>query len=136
MEEYIGSQREEFARALVHVMISHGCEVDGIVSLLRYEVEKATNHKILFRGNSITTKVLDQYMKIVGSHYLYSTLHAILEHLYSLNESFEVDPSRINSKKGEDKEKQSKKNMKGLLTNVEAVTYAIFKSSEKFPPYT
>jgi hypothetical protein len=134
MDQFVGSRREEFSRAFVIVLMAQGRESEGILSLLRHEVEKATNHKILFRGNSVTTKTMDQYMKLVGSDYLYTTLHSMIEHLYSLSEGCEVDPNKMNGKKDDEKEKLAKKNMKILLDNVEAVTYAIFKSVEKFPP--
>jgi hypothetical protein len=134
MDQFVGVRREEFSKAFVNVLISQQRETEGILSLLRHEVEKATNHKVLFRGSSITTKTMDQYMKLVGSDYLYTTLHAIVEHLYSLTEGCEVDPNKLSSKKEEEKEKILKKNAKSLLDNVEAVTYAIFNSVDKFPP--
>ena len=114
---------------------------EGVISMVESEILAADNPKILFRGNSIATKALDQYMKRIGSDYLKRTLKAVIEHIFSLNESFEVDPSRIVSKNPkktlneEEKEKTAKQNMAGLLANAEAISYAIFKSAPQFPSY-
>jgi hypothetical protein len=135
LEEVIGNQREEFARAFVNVLVAQKCETEGLKSLLENEVNSAQTAKILFRGNSITTKAIDYYMKLVGGQYLYTTLHSLMDKAYKLNTAFEVDPNKLTAKKVEEKEKHIKKNLKGLLGHVEEVLNAILNTKDTFPPY-
>lgn len=83
----------------------------------------------------MATKALDVYMKIIGSEYLYETLHSLVEIIYASDENLEVDPARLAKQKlsNDQKDKLIKKNLGRLLMNVEAITYAIFKSVEKLP---
>jgi hypothetical protein len=107
LEEFVGNQREEFARAFVNVLVAQHSEVEGLMALLDNEVNSAKSARILFRGNSITTKgislfitnkAIDYYMKLVGSQYLYSTLHPIMEKFYKENNASEVDINKISAK--------------------------------------
>ena len=88
--DHVGIKRDEFSRILLNVMISRGTEIEGIKQLITTEITCADDPNILFRGNSVATKIIDNYMKIIGSNYLRSTLKALIENLHNSAESFEV----------------------------------------------
>ena len=87
------------------------------------------NPDVIFRANTLATKALDYYMKLVGLPYLYSTLHAVVKEIYNYKKPFEVDPHRVD--KGED----IKKNFQNLLALVQQTTNCIFESTDVCPQY-
>jgi hypothetical protein len=120
-------QREEFAKTLLYVLMDKQKEVDGIKALVSLEIKNTDDPNIIFRGNSLTTKIIDQYMKLIGSRYLSNTLRRQIQIVYNLKESCEVDPSKI------DKSEDIKKHWKKLLAYVNNFWEAIRQSVNKCP---
>ena len=54
------------------------------------DVEKTEDPSLLFRGNSIATKAVDLYMKLIGSKYLKNTLGLFIRDVYDNAQEFEV----------------------------------------------
>ncbi|KAJ3189773.1 Ras GTPase-activating protein 1 [Gaertneriomyces sp. JEL0708] len=92
-----GSQREALAKKLIHVLAARNAEIQGLSTLLDDEIASTDNPNIIFRGNSLATKAVDQYMKLVGGTYLSETLTAWVRTVYSSREACEVDPTRVDS---------------------------------------
>ena len=120
-------QREEFAKTLLYILMDRQTEVEGIKTLVSLEVKNTDDPNIIFRGNSLTTKIIDQYMKLIGSRYLNNTLRRQVQNVYSLKESCEVDPSKM------DKSEDIKKHWKKLLGHVNNFWDAIRQSISKCP---
>ena len=55
----------------------------------------AENEHLLFRGNSVATKAIEAYMKLVGEQYLHDTLKDPILALITSAEDLEVDPLKI-----------------------------------------
>lgn len=51
---------------------------------------KTEDASLLFRGNSIATKAVDLYMKLIGSRYLKNTLGLFIKDIYENAQEFEV----------------------------------------------
>lgn len=83
----------------------------------------------MFRGNSLGTKVIDMYMKMVGLDYLHYVLAPLVEEVLNDKDSCEVDPTRLG--RGED----LKKNQKRLLTYSKQFFDRIRESVPKCPEY-
>jgi hypothetical protein len=130
LDGMIGKEREEFAKAFVNILVSQQCEVEGLIALLKSEVASTDNHEILFRGNSITTKAIDYYMKLVGGDFLFATLSTVVDTFYTLDECCEVDPSKLKGKSDD----AIQKNIKKLLDNAGLTLNEILTSDELFPP--
>ncbi|ORX82729.1 hypothetical protein BCR32DRAFT_292449 [Anaeromyces robustus] len=120
-------QREEFAKTLLYILMDKQQEVEGIKTLVSLEVKNTEDPNIIFRGNSLTTKIIDQYMKLIGSRYLNNTLRRQVQNVYNYKESCEVDPSKT------DKSEDIKKHWKKLLIYVNSFWEAIRQSISKCP---
>ncbi|KAI8822018.1 uncharacterized protein EV422DRAFT_566445 [Fimicolochytrium jonesii] len=122
--------REELAITVLNILVAFNRDVQGLQTLTRMEIAKTADPNIMFRGNSITTKILDQYMKMVGQPYLRGTLQSLIKGVYAAKESCEVDPSRLPS--GRESE-TVKRNWKRLLNHVTIFWEAIHNSAIKCP---
>ena len=55
-------------------------QIETLIDILaNYEASKTSDANTLFRGNSLTTKVVDEFMKKVGMLYLQRTLQSIID---------------------------------------------------------
>lgn len=89
----------------------------------------AENEHLLFRGNSVATKAIEAYMKLVGEQYLHDTLQDPIQALITSTEDLEVDPFRITSLQSLSEQRNS------LKEQVTAVWEKILQSSRNFPVY-
>ena len=58
--------KEEVASCLVRVMQRRGVARRFLTDVVMDEVERTENNSIAFRGNTIATKAMEAYMKLVG----------------------------------------------------------------------
>lgn len=68
-----------------------------LVDVIMNEVSNTADENLTFRGNSLATKSIDTYMKLVGKNYLQETLGAFVSFVYENDEDAEVDPQKITS---------------------------------------
>ncbi len=76
--------------------------IEFLVDIIEAEMFSTKDNRLIFRGNSIATKSMEAYMKLIGETYLHETLKRFVTDIYSsknLNDiDFEVDPDRITNK--------------------------------------
>ncbi|KAJ3218556.1 Ras GTPase-activating protein 1 [Dinochytrium kinnereticum] len=121
------SDREILGKTVVRVFIGLGREVEGLRNLLEADINATEDPNIIFRGNSLATKGLDQYMKQIAMPYLHATVGNHLRTISSLSESCEVDPLRV-----ENPEKE-RANIARLSHYAAAIWNSILNSADHCP---
>jgi len=101
-----------------------------IKSIIQSEIENTPNPNIIFRGNTVGTKSVDSYMRLVGLPYLSTVLGPIIQEIFQGKKSCELDTQRIS---GGSKEKTAEKNLANLLGYCKRIFEAIACSFNRCP---
>ncbi|KAJ7377019.1 Ras GTPase-activating protein 2 [Desmophyllum pertusum] len=72
------------ARSLVRVFSHHNQVVDFIKLVVDHEVQNTKDSNTLFRGNSVATKSVDEFMKHAGMYYLHDTIKCLVDEVRAL----------------------------------------------------
>ncbi|EEB14485.1 Ras GTPase-activating protein, putative [Pediculus humanus corporis] len=123
----IVTSKMEAAQPLVRIMTHHGQIVSIIKALAKWEISKVTDANTIFRGNTLVSKMMDEVMRLAGSHYLRSTLKPSLEVILSEKKNCEIDPTRVKDTG------QIETNLANLKEYVEKVFKSITSSSLSCP---
>uniref|UniRef100_A0A914GYI5 Ras GTPase-activating protein n=1 Tax=Globodera rostochiensis TaxID=31243 RepID=A0A914GYI5_GLORO len=121
--------KEDFACALVRVLQHERRAAEALADLAMVEVDGQENDHLLFRGNSLATKAVEAYMKLVASDFLQSVLGDFVHHLLAANLNCEVDPLRLLSPSASSLER----NRHQLTKKVEEAWSRIRHSADHFP---
>lgn len=87
--------KEDVATSLVRIMYKQNLATDFLCDLIMKEVEKLDNDHLMFRGNTLATKAMESFMKLVAHDYLESTLSDFIKTVLQCEDSCEVDPQKV-----------------------------------------
>ncbi|CAO3665374.1 unnamed protein product [Umbelopsis ramanniana] len=87
---------ESFVSNALNIYEAIGLSIPWIKSLIDYEVSciTADDANTLFRGNSLLTKAIDLYMRMIGRNFLEQTIGDTIRALIDSKAYIEVDPTR------------------------------------------
>ena len=120
--------KEEMSNNLMNVFHAEEMAEDVLADLVVDEISHLENEHLTFRGNSIATKAMECYIKLVGGQFLLSTLQTVISDILSTNDlDLEIDPIKVASNEVLSLHRQS------LLSVVRQVWNRIVKSHAYFP---
>ncbi|XP_056678304.1 RAS protein activator like-3 [Monodelphis domestica] len=119
--------KEELAATMVRVLHGTG-KAQALVTDLGLEelAHCGGREALLFRENTLATKAIDEYMKLVGQSYLQETLGGAVGRLCASEDGCEVDPSKC-------PEPALAEHQITLRQSCEDVFLSITRSSDWFP---
>lgn len=140
----------KLADILLNIYQAEGLTVQWLASLIRTELTRVkenlcgcsasstdTSYHIdntLFRGNTIISKSLEKYMKLVGRAYLEKTVGTFTQKVLEADELLEIDPSRIDEAESEEEAQEiAKANQKKLMVYVRELWDSIRESTDDMP---
>uniref|UniRef100_A0A7N8XG33 RAS p21 protein activator 3 n=1 Tax=Mastacembelus armatus TaxID=205130 RepID=A0A7N8XG33_9TELE len=88
-------EKQEAAIPLVRLFLHCGEIVPFISAIAHAEVNRTQDPNTIFRGNSLTSKCIDETMKLAGMHYLQVTLKPIIDEICTEHKSCEIDPVKL-----------------------------------------
>ncbi|KAM3966477.1 uncharacterized protein ACR2FA_012019 isoform 1-T1 [Aphomia sociella] len=95
LEPVIGVKaKEDIGCALVLCMAGAGLAPRYLADVVALDVRRTGDHSLTFRGNSLATKSMEAYLKLVGDQYLQDTLGAAVAAAAGPGAECEVDPLR------------------------------------------
>ncbi|KAG0290308.1 hypothetical protein BGZ96_006177 [Linnemannia gamsii] len=123
------SDLESFSRNVLRILEGRSLAVVWLNTLIDEEIAEASPTRIntLFRGNTLLTKALDAYMRLVGTEYLDDTLGDILRSICKNKVACEVDPSRL------EKNDDLKTQWRILMIHTRTCWRAVTESVHHFP---
>uniref|UniRef100_A0A8C6AA24 RAS protein activator like 1 n=1 Tax=Marmota marmota marmota TaxID=9994 RepID=A0A8C6AA24_MARMA len=137
-----GDCRRDLATTLVKLFLGQGLAGPLLGYLTRREVARTTDPNTLFRSNSLASKSMEQFMKLVGMRYLHEVLKPVVSRIFEEKKYVELDPCKMDlgrarriSFKGAPSEDQVRESSLGLLTGyLGAIVDAIVGSVGCCPP--
>ncbi|CAL8107872.1 unnamed protein product [Calicophoron daubneyi] len=134
-------QKEELASCFVniHEKLPDFSIAQFIGDLLQEELKQNNAESMILRSNSLGSKAVECYIKLVGTEYLHKLLKGFIDHLLSSPEDFEIDPSRLaaqensSSSSGSSLAGQLERNQSALIRNMTAIWRKIETSEQSLP---
>ena len=120
--------KDLLAQTLLKVLMSSNKAESFLVDVIMNEVKNTADENLTFRGNSLATKSIDTYMKIIGKYYIQETLVTFINSVYELEGDTEVDPQKLTTQNG-----CLSDNQRCLIKLVEDAWRSIFLSLQIFP---
>ncbi len=120
--------KEELSHGLMSVFHAEDIAEDVLAEIVVDEISSVENEHLTFRGNSIATKAMEAYIKLVGNKYLQGTLQTVVNEIIQADVDLEVDPVKVGG--STDVLAAHRTN---LLTVVRSVWSRIAKSHSSFP---
>ncbi|XP_068937502.1 rasGAP-activating-like protein 1 [Petaurus breviceps papuanus] len=90
-----GESRQDIATQLVKIFLGRGLAVPLLDYLNLREVSRTTDPNTLFRSNSLASKSMEQFMKLVGTPYLHEVLKPCVNRIFEEKKYIELDPCKI-----------------------------------------
>ncbi|KAL5966360.1 Ras GTPase-activating protein raskol [Taenia solium] len=87
--------KEEVASCFVNLHERSGTAASFLTELVVREVSSLENDSMTFRSNTMATKAVESYIKLVGKEYLHNLLYRYIQRVLICPETWEVDPDKL-----------------------------------------
>ena len=118
--------KEELAFSLMSVFKTQDIAEDILADIVVHEISSNDNESLTFRGNSIATKAMEAYIKLVGEKYLEDTLRSSLQDILNSDLDLEVDPIKVNNNDLLHSHRQDLRNIVTIVWRRIANSHSIF----------
>lgn len=118
--------KKEIIKSLVGVLIERGVVNQFIKRAVAIEIENTSDVGTLFRANSFASMALDSNLQLSGGDCLQRSLKEHITEMYKSKRSYEMDPSRAQSKSGKSASTAVEKNLENLLSRINGVRCVVF----------
>ncbi|KJE96909.1 hypothetical protein CAOG_07157 [Capsaspora owczarzaki ATCC 30864] len=98
--EDVMSDREDVARALIKIFLDQELVTPLLNALASREIKSIVQPTTLFRGSSLASKSVEQFLKMTAMQYLNTTLKGVVDSIFAEKLSCEIDPNKL--PKGQD----------------------------------
>uniref|UniRef100_A0A8C0U2Y2 RAS protein activator like 1 n=1 Tax=Cyanistes caeruleus TaxID=156563 RepID=A0A8C0U2Y2_CYACU len=95
-----GESRQDVATKLVKIFLGQGLAVPLLDYLTTRELARTTDPNTLFRSNSLASKSMEQFMRVVGLPYLHGVLKPVVNRVFEEKKYVELDPSKMELSRG------------------------------------
>ncbi|NXN42792.1 RASL1 protein, partial [Rhinoptilus africanus] len=95
-----GESRQDVATKLVKIFLGQGLAVPLLDYLTARELARTTDPNTLFRSNSLASKSVEQFMKVVGLPYLHQVLKPVVNRIFQEKKYVELDPGKMDLSRG------------------------------------
>ncbi|NXU24510.1 RASL1 protein, partial [Thalassarche chlororhynchos] len=85
----------QVATKLVKIFLGQGLAVPLLDYLTTRELARTTDPNTLFRSNSLASKSVEQFMKVVGLPYLHEVLKPVVNRIFEEKKYVELDPGKM-----------------------------------------
>jgi RAS protein activator-like 1 len=137
LEEIMTMDRNSLAQTLIRFYIAHGAVLPLLDCLISKEVNDTVHATTLFRGNSLASKCLDQFMKVVALPYLHETLRIPIDTIFNDKKLIELDPDQLKNVSRSSRSGSTNKTIDTSVTQLTSyvllATESIFSSVEHCP---
>uniref|UniRef100_A0A182XPQ2 Ras-GAP domain-containing protein n=1 Tax=Anopheles quadriannulatus TaxID=34691 RepID=A0A182XPQ2_ANOQN len=97
IEPIIGVKaKEDIGQALVLQMHSQGMAAIFLSDVVALDLLRVDDQRLTFRGNSLATKSMEAFLKLIGEQYLQDTLSIPIAEIIASDRDCEVDPTKVN----------------------------------------
>jgi len=118
--------KEELSFSLINLFKIQDIAEDILADIVVHEIASNENDTLTFRGNSIATKAMEVYVKLVGEKYLEDTLRSTLIDILNSDLDLEVDPIKINNPDILRSHRQDLRNIVSIIWKRIANSHSIF----------
>ncbi|XP_074594177.1 RAS p21 protein activator vap isoform X2 [Brevipalpus obovatus] len=128
LEEFCHRDRAPLANALLRIFKHESREATLLKAMIEREIKRENETSTLFRMNSLTTTLMDQYMRTTCHQFLMKALREPLQRVLEARQSCELNPSRLDSLV------EACANAEHLLNLLDEIVDFIFQSVDHCPP--
>lgn len=121
---------ESLSSVLLRIYQAESLLLPRIFSLAEREINENVTAAVLFRGNSILTKTVELYQRLVGVDYLEASIGETIRRICSEKLDFELDPAKMRAGA---KEKDFLSNGQSLMTWSNILWNSIYAARQRCP---